>query len=91
MWMRCATLEEIAAAEDVDHKTVSAVLGEMADLPKLPKHAIAAAEHATEDFDPPLYNVWKQQTKSGCPRKTVDDQIATFGDSVLQNQTAQSA
>jgi hypothetical protein len=29
----------------------------------LNKSDIAAAEHAT-DFDPPIYNVWKQQTKS---------------------------
>jgi hypothetical protein len=91
MWMRCFSQQEIGATEGVDQKTVSEVLGEMASLPKLLKPQIAAAEHATEDFDPPLYNVWKQQTKSGCPRKTVDDQIATFGDSVLQNQTAQSA
>jgi len=32
-------------------------------LPKLAKSAQAAAEHAT-DFEPPIYNVWKQQEKT---------------------------
>ena len=36
----------------------------MADLPNLNKSDLAAASHAT-DFDVPLYNVWKQQEKTG--------------------------
>lgn len=36
----------------------------MADLPKLSKPDRAAAEHAV-DFDPPIYNVWRQQEKTG--------------------------
>jgi hypothetical protein len=60
MWMACYTQEEIAERESVDPKTVREVLGEMADLPKLPKSDRALAEHAV-DFDPPMYNIWKQQ------------------------------
>jgi hypothetical protein len=44
--------------------TVNEVCSEMADLPKLNKPELANAEHAT-DFEIPLYNVWKQQTKTG--------------------------
>jgi DNA-binding CsgD family transcriptional regulator len=63
MWMACHTQEEIAEAENVDPKTVRDILGEMADLPKLPKSDQAAASHAT-DFDPPIYNIWKQQERT---------------------------
>jgi DNA modification methylase len=35
----------------------------LADLPKLLKSDKALAEHAV-DFDPPIYNIWKQQKKS---------------------------
>jgi hypothetical protein len=38
-------------------------LGNSASLPKFPKDGIAAAEHAT-DFDPPIYNIWKQKEKT---------------------------
>ena len=46
-----------------DEKTVRDVIGETAELPKLRKPDKAAAEHATE-FEPPIYNIWKQQKKS---------------------------
>lgn len=62
-WLACWTLEDIAESEGVDHKTVHSVVGEMAELPKLPKPEQAAAEHST-DFQTPLYNVWKQQDKT---------------------------
>jgi hypothetical protein len=60
MWMACATQEEIAAATDVTKETVSQICQNLADLPKSDK---SAAEHAV-DFDPPIYNIWKQQTKT---------------------------
>jgi len=37
--------------------------GENGNLAILPKPDQSAAEHAT-DFEPPIYNVWKQQTKT---------------------------
>lgn len=62
LWMSCHTQQEIADA-------VGATQGEIAkSIPKgesaeLNKSQQSAAEHAT-DFDPPIYNIWKQQTKS---------------------------
>jgi hypothetical protein len=44
-------------------KTVDDILGEFGDFGKLSETAKAAASHAT-DFDPPISNIWKQQTKS---------------------------
>ena len=61
MWMACHTQEEIAEAEDLNPTDkVLRISGNLADLPKNQK---AAAEHVT-DFEPPLYNIWKQQTKT---------------------------
>lgn len=62
-WLACWTVEEIAEAESVDPKTVREVLGDFPDLEKLPKPDQAAATHVT-DFDLPIYNIWKQQTKT---------------------------
>jgi hypothetical protein len=50
LWMACHTQEEIAGAENVAKSMVNEICSEMADLPKLNKSEIAAAEHAT-DFD----------------------------------------
>jgi hypothetical protein len=65
MWMACYSTDEIAEALDCAKGTVSNVCSEMADLPKMNKAAAArsAAEHAI-DFDPPIYNIWKQQEKT---------------------------
>jgi hypothetical protein len=63
MWMACHTQEEIAEACVCSRQTVDAILPEMADLPKLAKPDQSAASHAT-DFDPPIYNIWKQQEKT---------------------------
>ncbi len=60
MWMACFTQQDIANQVGCDKDTVSEVCRKMADLPKSDK---SAAEHAT-DFKPPIYNEWKQQTKS---------------------------
>ena len=63
LWLACWTLEEIAKDVGVTKQAVDLVCQELAELPKLDKSARAAAEHAV-DFDPPIYNVWKQQEKS---------------------------
>lgn len=63
-WLACCTQEEIAEEEGVSVQPVKAVTDENADLQKHPKSIRAAAEHATE-FDPPIYNIWKQQEKTG--------------------------
>jgi hypothetical protein len=65
MWMACYSNVEIASREGIDEKAVRDIIGEMADLPKLRRSDLAAAEHAV-DFDPPIYNIWKQQEKTRC-------------------------
>jgi hypothetical protein len=63
LWMACYSNEEIGKEFEMTPQAVGQVLKESADLPKLSKLDQANAEHAT-DFDVPIYNVWKQQTKS---------------------------
>lgn len=55
LWLSCYTQEEIAGMVGCDQKTVTNIIGESAELPKLLK---PAADHLT-DFNPPVYNVWK--------------------------------
>lgn len=55
-------MEEIASEVGCDKAEVSRVCCESAELPNLNKPDIAVAEHAT-DFNPPIYNIWKQQEK----------------------------
>jgi hypothetical protein len=59
--MACATQEEIAAACDCSVEPVKTVIADYSA--NLPKNLKAAAEHAI-DFDPPIYNIWKQQEKT---------------------------
>jgi len=42
---------------------VNQIAAELPKLDLLSKQDKASADHAT-DFDPPIYNIWKQQTKS---------------------------
>ena len=60
MWLACHTEQEIADLNGIHKDTVSEVCRKMADLPKSDK---LSSEHLT-DFEPPIYNVWKQQKKS---------------------------
>jgi hypothetical protein len=64
MWMACATFDEIAEATDCDKATASRTVDDLLQNGGLAKAQQAAAEHAT-DFDPPIYNIWKQQEKTG--------------------------
>ena len=58
MWLACATQQEIAEAVDVGSGTAAAWETEFLET--------SAAEELrnSRDFDPPIYNVWKQQTKT---------------------------
>jgi ParB-like chromosome segregation protein Spo0J len=60
LWMACHTQEEIAEEVNVTQSEVAKSIpnGESAEWNKN-----ASALHQT-DFDPPIYNVWKQQTKT---------------------------
>lgn len=62
LWLACYTQEEIAREVDLTQGEVAKSIpnGNLADLNK---NQQSAADHAT-DFEPPLYNVWKQQTKT---------------------------
>lgn len=60
LWLACWTVDEIAEDVGVGKATVSEVCSKIPELEKANK---SRAEHST-DFDPPIYNIWKQQTKS---------------------------
>ncbi len=61
MWLACHTQEEIAEAVGVTDQTVANVVSlKTENLPELEK---AAANHLV-DFEPPIYNIWKQQEKT---------------------------
>lgn len=62
LWMACHTQQEIADAVGMTQAEIAKSIpnGESAELNKSDQ---ANADHAT-DFDVPIYNVWKQQTKS---------------------------
>lgn len=62
-WLACWTQQEIADAEGMTQQAMALLLQEIADLQKLVKPAQNAARHE-DNFDPPIYNVWKQQTKT---------------------------
>jgi transcriptional regulator with XRE-family HTH domain len=63
LWLACHTTEEIAELVGVDKAEVSRLCCKTAELPNFNKLQQSAAEHAT-DFDAPIYNIWKQQTKT---------------------------
>jgi ParB-like chromosome segregation protein Spo0J len=62
MWMACATQEDIAVACDMSQAQVAEITKNIGNG-ELAKSDKAASEHAI-DFDTPIYNIWKQQTKS---------------------------
>lgn len=62
LWLACWTQQEIADEVGVTQAEIAKSIPN-GDLAILNKSDRAAAEHAT-DFDPPLYNIWKQQEKS---------------------------
>jgi len=65
LWLACWTQQEIADDVGMTRATLSTdeSFAEIGNIAKLSKTDQSAADHAT-DFDPPLYNVWKQQIKT---------------------------
>ncbi|MCH7725796.1 MAG: hypothetical protein IH991_04845 [Planctomycetes bacterium] len=76
LWMACHTQQEIAEAVGCDQRSLSFTdFGNIANLSKTDQ---ASAEHAT-DFDIPIYNIWKQQTKTTRATELRSNAVAGFG------------
>jgi DNA-binding transcriptional ArsR family regulator len=58
MWLACATQQEIAEAVEVGVATVNEWLEGFFG------NAVTEEPKKWQNFDPPIYNIWKQQTKS---------------------------
>lgn len=63
LWLACWSDQEIANEVGVERSTVTKLSDDFVKIGNLAKNHKAAAEHAT-DFDPPIYNIWKQQEKT---------------------------
>jgi hypothetical protein len=61
LWLACYTQEEITEKEGLTQQAVDEIIQKMAELPEFVKSP--AALHQV-DFEIPIYNVWKQQTKT---------------------------
>jgi hypothetical protein len=64
LWLACWTIEDIADETGASKSDVDWVISQIGKLAELGKPQRAAAEHAV-DFDPSIYNIWKQQEKTG--------------------------
>ncbi len=62
-WLACRTQQEIADEEGMPRKTVNDVMDGFGEIGNLAASAKSVADHVT-DFEPPIYNVWKQQSKT---------------------------
>ena len=63
LWLACWTQEEIAEECGCSQPTVVETLKDSIGIGNLSESDKAVASHAV-DFDPPLYNVWKQREKT---------------------------
>jgi hypothetical protein len=63
LWMQCYTQEAIAEAIDCPQQTVTDQIKSFTETVPGNQSGKAFANHET-GFDIPIYNVWKQQTKT---------------------------
>jgi hypothetical protein len=63
LWLACYEQKEIAEATGIDPGDLSKLIKSFLEIGSLAKSQLSDAEHAT-DFDVPIYNVWKQQSRS---------------------------
>jgi hypothetical protein len=61
--MACHIQQEIAEEVGVSQSEIDRQFTQNGNLADLGKSDQAASEHAT-DFEPPVYNIWKQQEKT---------------------------
>lgn len=58
LWLSCHTQEEIAEECGIPRESARDILADLEKVPISPKYLFQ------DDFTPPIYNVWKQQTKT---------------------------
>ncbi len=63
LWMQCYEQKEIAELAGISAPQVTEITSKFG-IGNLAKTEFTAAEHAS-DFDPPIYNIWKRQEKTG--------------------------
>ena len=63
LWMACHTQQAIADVLEVPQQTVADALKPLTEFGNLAESGKVAANHVT-DFEVPLFNVWKFQTKA---------------------------
>ena len=78
MWLACATQEEVAEAISIDRATASRWEEGFAES------CLAQDSPFPPGFEPPIYNVWKQQTKSN----TLADDGKCAVDCAFENRSA---
>jgi hypothetical protein len=64
MWMECSSQQTIAKEVGITQQQVKPICDGFTDSVLKNQTCKSAAEHASS-FDPPIYNIWKQQAKSG--------------------------
>ena len=64
MWLACHTQDGIAEKIGVPQKTVDDWIKTFSDYGQMSDSAKTLASHTDEKFEKPIYNIWKQQTKS---------------------------
>lgn len=85
-WLACWTQEEVAESEGISVGNVNGIFSEFPDLEKLKKSENTLATYAEPDWTPPIYNVWKQQTKTNGSNHFGNSEIA-FVDNLLYMYT----
>lgn len=64
LWLACYSQDEIASQLNEPRQTVTDWISGFADFGHLSDSGKTLANHADEKFEKPIYNIWKQQTKS---------------------------
>jgi len=70
MWLACATQEEVAEAVGVPRKTIDDWTDDFGESPE------DGLFLNPPGFEPPIYNVWKQQTKSNANTLALDGKLS---------------